>query len=75
MGSEESREVSGETIQSQGDGSLWSVVLTGKEGGETEAEGDYEVGEGCCVFSRTPGSGSEGIYCKTGVEVSGGGMY
>ena len=71
MGSEESREASGETIQSQGEeGSLWSVVLTGKGEEETEAEGNYELGEGCCVFSRSPGSGSEGIYCKTGVEVS-----
>lgn len=71
MGSEESREVSGETVQSQkADGSLWSVVLTGREASEAESEGGYEVGEGCCVFSRTPGSGTEALYCKTGVEVS-----
>ncbi len=70
MGSEESREASGETLQSQEDGSLWNVVLTGRGASEAESEGGYEVGEGCCVFSRTPGSGIEGLYCKAGVEVS-----
>ena len=70
MGSEESKEVSGETIQEQGDGCFWNIVLTGREAGDETEEG-FDVGEGCCVFTRSPGTGTEAVYCRTGVEVSG----
>ena len=70
MGSEESKEVTGETIQTQGPGSLWTIVLTGKEDDEDieeqETSGDGNV---CCVFTSAPEPGTEFALCSAGVEV------
>ena len=70
MGNEESKDITGETIQTQGPDCLWTIVLTGNE--DEEDTGDQETGgesSVCCIFTSRPEPGTEFALCSAGVEV------